>query len=434
MKSIKNLLLNPLMSGSAIMIIGSNLANFFNYIYHFIMGRLLGPAHYGELAALFSLVALIGMIPNSFGLVIVKQVSSAKNKQEVSNFINWFNIRIIISSLVLFFILLLFTPIIGSFLKIENKLYIVAVSALFIFGLSALFYKSVLQGLLSFRNMVLTSLVEILIKVILGTILVYLGFSVGGALVGLVVSGIFGWLIARFFIKDYLNERLKNIPDLRSIFLFSIPVLIQSVSLTSLFSTDLVLVKHFFSSYDTGIYASLSSLGRIIFFGAGPIGAVMFPLVAKKQSMKEDYNRIFLYSFLLTGALAVVVLFFYWLLPEVAIRMLYGKLYIEGASLLVLFAIFMSLYTLGSLVISFQLSINNTSVVILPALAAMLQFAGIWFFHNSLYQVIMVSIVISALLLLMLFVYFAYVKSKTDVSYSAFLQAGKNNSQRPKKN
>ncbi len=77
-KYFKQLITNPLFSGSAIMIFGSNFVSFINYLFHLVMGRMLGPASYGELAALIALIGLLGMIPASMSLVIVKYVSSAK--------------------------------------------------------------------------------------------------------------------------------------------------------------------------------------------------------------------------------------------------------------------------------------------------------------------------------------------------------------------
>ena len=39
---------------------------------------------------------------------------------------------------------------------------------------------------------------------------------------------------------------------------------IQALAFTSFFTTDLILVKHFFPPFEAGIYAALSTLGKII--------------------------------------------------------------------------------------------------------------------------------------------------------------------------
>src|SRR3989344_3191324 len=73
--------LHPLFSGSALMFIGVNLANFIAYLYHLIFGRILGPSSYGELATVISVIA-IGTSAFSFlGLVTVKFTASASKDE-----------------------------------------------------------------------------------------------------------------------------------------------------------------------------------------------------------------------------------------------------------------------------------------------------------------------------------------------------------------
>ena len=53
----------------------------------------------------------------------------------------------------------------------------------------------------------------------------------------------------------------------------------------------LILVKHFFSPHDAGIYAGLSLIGRVIFFFSAPIASVMFPVIVQKYARKENYEN-----------------------------------------------------------------------------------------------------------------------------------------------
>lgn len=81
---IKNLLKHPLFSGSFVMIAGSMAINVVNYIYHLLMGRILGPVDYGTLASVYSLLYIVTIIPTSASVSIVKFISSAKDKREVN--------------------------------------------------------------------------------------------------------------------------------------------------------------------------------------------------------------------------------------------------------------------------------------------------------------------------------------------------------------
>lgn len=384
------------------MIVGSNAVNVLSYLYNLIIGRLLGPASYGEVAALFSLIGLIGMIPFSLGLAIIKFISSAKTREEIDSSIKWLNKRILIFSVVIVALIIISSPFLGPFIKIDNNFLIVIISLSFLFSIGSFFYKSVLQGILKFKESVIATFVETFSKLVLSAALVYLGFGVMGAILGYIIATFIGWILSRFFVGDIRGNAIKKEPDIKPLLLFCIPILIQSFAMTSLYSTDLVLVKHYFSSHDTGIYAALSYLGRVIFFGCGPIASVMFPLVAQRQSQKKNYQKIFLYSLGGTALLGLCVLLVYWLFPSLAVSLLYGSLYLQASSLLIWFGISMFLYTLSTLLINFQLSLGNTKVVVFPSLAAIAQVLGITLFHSTLFVVIEVLILDNFLLLLSL--------------------------------
>jgi O-antigen/teichoic acid export membrane protein len=274
-------------------------------------------------------------------------------------------------------------------------------------------------------------------KLILAIVLVLLGFGVIGALTALFVGVFFGWLISRKFIEKYILKQTVQQPNLRPIVIYSIPVIFQFLTITSLYSSDVVLVKHFFSSHEAGIYAAVSTMGRIIFFGASPITAVMFPLVSSKYSKGQTYKKVFILSLSMTTAVALSVLFVYLLLPGLSIKLLYGAKYLEAKPLLLMFGIFSSLLTIANLMINYYLSLGRVKVIILSVIAAVLQIVGIIFYHESLTEVITLSIIITTLLVASLFVYFAYenyLESKISLRHSSGLQKRENNSQRFKDN
>lgn len=391
------------------MIIGSNTINFLNYIYHFVIGRMLGPSGYGELVSLISVIGIFGTIPASLGLVIIKYVSAAKTKEEIDNLVGWIKRRTFQISLLIFICLAILSPAVASFLHINRIDYLILIAISYLFSLSSGFNRSILQGLLRFKEMIFSILAESSFKLMLSVLLVYLGFFVGGAIFAFTVACIVGWFLTSVYLRKYDTENTSQPKNIQSLIFFTFPVLIQTISLTSIYLADVILVKHFFSSLDTGMYGSLSNLGKVIFYGASPISAVMFPLVSKRHSFGEDYYKIFLYSFGLTSVFAIFITLFYFLLPELAINILYGSDYLAAKGLLVWFGIFMSLFTLSSLVINFCLSLGKVKVISLPLLAAVAQILGIWLFHSNLLMVIIVSIIITALLLVSLLIYSAYI-------------------------
>ena len=402
---VKHILDHPLFSGSLIMVAGSNLINLINYAYHLIMGRILGPPAYGELAALFSLLGLLGVVAVALNLVVVKYISSTPDDKERSGLIKWFDTQTLKITLIFFVITALLAPFIAGFLNLSSTFSIILVALAVVFILLTTVNRSALQGLLLFRQSMTIFLVEHGLKLLIGVTLVALGFSVGGAMLGFVLAAILSWVTAKKLLPAKFRGGQTVLLDLKPVLSYALPVLLQSVAVTSLYSTDLVLVKHFFSSGEAGLYAALSNLGKIIFFAAGPISTVMFPIVSKRQSQGEGFLKLFIYSLFATAVVAVGILLIFELFPERAITLLYGKLYIDAAGLLIYFGLFMTLFTLSSLLINFHLSLKRVRVVIFPLLAAIFQAVGIWSFHESLLSVIIVSIITNVLLLVSLSFY-----------------------------
>lgn len=406
---LKKIFNNQLLTGSLIVFIGSNLVNVLNYFYHLFMGRLLGPANYGELVSIFSLTGLLMMIPGSANLTITKFVSANKTDKDTQAVINWFYKKSYYLALILVAVTVVLLPIIGTFLNINMSWSLFMIPFLILFGIPTLFNRAILQGLLKFNQSIVSVIGENLIKLVLGIGLVLLGWSLTGAILGVLSSAALGWILSLLFLNKFRIKDAgeRDIP-LKEIYKYTVPILLQSVAATSLISTDIILVKHFFSPVDAGLYAALSTLGKVIFFCSGPIGTVMFPLVSKRSSRKENFYQVFLLSLVLTGIISFVILTGYFFVPQIAITMLYGSSYLGVSGNLVWFGVFITFYTLSSLITSFFLSLGKTWVVILTLVSGLCQICGIWFFHNSLSDVITVSIISSGLLFISLCIYLIY--------------------------
>lgn len=407
-KKIKQLLANPLLSGSLVMVIGINANNFLNYLYHFVIGHLLGPADYGKVAALVSFVALVGVIPLSLGPTVVKFISAAKNRQEINDLVDWFSKKSLIISSIVVLAIIIASPFVSSLLKVNSILQVIIIGSGIFFGLPTMINRSVLQGVLKFKELVVNIIVESGLKLIIGAILILIGFQVTGAVLAIFISVCITWFLSRIFIKEYIgNGVLSRTPQV-NILKYSLPILIHSLATASFFSSDLILVRYFFPEHASGIYASLSNLGKVILFGAGPIASVMFPLISKRKSEGGKYYQVFFYSLLLTSLISFMVIAAYSLFPKAIILILYGSSFSEAIYLLPKFSIFSGLLAIGALFINFHLSLGQTKVVIISFIAAILQISGILFYHQNLEMVINVSIVVSASMLVMLFLYFIF--------------------------
>jgi len=392
------------------MFLGTTVANFGSYLYHLLMGRMLGPRDYGILTSLISLVSIFSVFSGTFSTTLVKFTTRYKAKNNYHLVYRLFtrsSVLFLFFGSFVFYFFALAKDEISAFLNLEEPSLIFLVGVFMLINFLLLANESFLRAFLKFRFISLNSILNVSLKLLLGVILVKLGFSVFGAFGAFIIAYFVVYLLSFIplrFLWQYKNSHKKI--SWKTIFLYGVPVLVSSLGLISLYSTDIILVKHFFSSYEAGLYGALSTLGRIVFFASSIIPTVMFPLVSESFERGKNYRLFFIQSFALVGVISSGVTVIYFLFPKLMIRLLYGSSYLSVSKYLGFFAIFMVFYSLSSLITNFFLSVRKVRVSLLPFSAALAQIFLIWFFHQNLFQVIKVSILVSALLFFSLLIYY----------------------------
>ena len=79
---IKKFLQHPLILGTLIITVSTNLLNVFSYIFQYIMLRALTPDHFKLLFNLFSLMAIITVFSGVMSQVAIKTTSKLKAHQD----------------------------------------------------------------------------------------------------------------------------------------------------------------------------------------------------------------------------------------------------------------------------------------------------------------------------------------------------------------
>lgn len=409
---------SPLVAGSLVLFTGTGFASLANYLYHLLMGRMLGPSVYGELESVIAVLYLLIILSTTLALVTAKFTADLKGKNNspgIKYLFSYFTPRLILWGGIISLLLILISPLVGSFLHLKTVIPLVLGSLYFFTCLPLAFNRGILQGMLKFKEMAATTICENGLKLIIAVILVWGGFRLNGAVASLFLSGLIAWA---FTVKTlaFLRKVLPQATNLnrQRIFHFAIPALINNLAFTSLYTTDVILVKHFFNSYEAGWYAALAVLGKIIFFAASPITAVMFPLVSNHKSQNKNYRHLLFGSLALVFLICLGAELIYWFFPQLMVRIMFGNDYLPISPLLAWMGAFISFYSLAFLVTNFFLSADKTGVVFLPVIAGLAQVIFIGLFHQTLQQVIIVSTAVSGLLLGSLILFYWHDYSKTS--------------------
>lgn len=291
---------NPYIKGGLLVTISAYLANFINYLFHFLLGRFTGPVGYGEITTLYSYISLTTVPVTIFSTYLIQKISSYKaNKLGYAYNLEKFFITKIKRWSILIIIFLLISPFLST---ITNLSYGVSITLIpfIVFIFISFFYQSAFQGLKLFGIFAFFSLLTPIIKLI--SILPTISGNVSINMVAQLqlilqyLSLVFFIYLFRHKVKSYPNLRSKPIKS-RIIAITKKPDFILTLfsvfGITALYSIDLILVKKFFSSENSGLFNSWNLFGKIILYLVGPIVTVSFVYFSDNISRAKK-NR-FLY-------------------------------------------------------------------------------------------------------------------------------------------
>nr|WP_297784848.1 oligosaccharide flippase family protein [uncultured Allomuricauda sp.] len=382
------------------------LVNGGNYIYNLLLGRILGPKAFADAALLVTLLLVLSFLGMTFQLVTAKFVAMLSSNQwdAFRNRIGFFALLIgCLLGAVVFFS----APTLQNVLRTENA----SMFRVFALGVPVYFVMSVnrgqYQGEESFAKLSISYQLEMWGR--LGITL--LAFLVIRDHFGALVSfGILASLALGLFpLKKLRFTKIEKGPiDLEWSKVRTFMLITAGYELTQIIinNSDIILVKHFFSPEEAGLYASLALIGRVVYFVAWMFVMLLLPTVVRfKKEGKPTKQVLFKYVGYI-GALSAIIVGACLVFPKMIITLLFGEAYISMSSLLWQYALATSMFSIANIFTYYFLSLDHYRPIWFSALAGLVQIALILFLHSSLAIVVQAQILVMTALLVFQFLYF----------------------------
>lgn len=412
LNSLKN---NSLIKNSAIFFTGVMAFNILNYIYHLAMSRMLSVQDFGELESLFSIIYLVLVPATALMTVAMKYISlyrAENNLAKASVFLKKFNKRLLgIGALIILFSIAFSQPI-ADFLKLNSFWPVILMGGMVVFSMLAYLGQGVLQGWQKFKGISIALIIYGILKVALAILLVWLSLGVSGAVGGMMLATVIFYFMVIYLLKFLFVRQSEKTIERQQILQYCLPVFITLLSVTALYSMDMMLVKHFFDAETAGNYGALAVLGKIIFFATAPLIGVMFPMVSESHHLKGDYRKILKQSFGLFCLVGLTPVVLYFLLPKIAITLLVGSKFLIVAPYLGWLGLAIFFVSLINFFANFFLSVQKTGFVYFTLIGALALITLINFYHQNLWQIIWVMNGVMVGTCLLLFGYFLKIKNK----------------------
>jgi O-antigen/teichoic acid export membrane protein len=399
---------SQLLGGSLTLLAGSGLVGVTNLIYNVVTARLLGPAGFAHATAVYTILMLMSGITLSFQVVCAKYVAKTTSPEERAGVFATLHQRSWIAGVVIGLLLFLFEQPLAAYLNLPDAtlLTMLAVGTAFYVPLGV--RRGYIQGIHAFGPLAVNFMLEGLVRLGGAFLLIELGMGVKGAVLASVLAVVVAYFAALPSPLASLSLRGIQISfgeGLQAIVFFSGQTVINNF--------DIVLVKHFFPPAEAGFYAAIALVGRLVNMCAWSVVNTMFPVSArasnKTGSDEPEGSPVLFTSLLLVFLILSVLILCLWLVPSFLWKTLFGAHFDLGnygalAPLLILYAITAGIYSLSSVIITYEMSrkIANTSWLQLAFSGAMA--LGIYILHQTLHQVIMIQLVLMVVLLFVLIV------------------------------
>jgi O-antigen/teichoic acid export membrane protein len=384
-----------LLAGSAILFASMTIVNAGNYLFNLILGRWLGPAAFADLSLIVTLFLIVTFVTSTLQLIAAKfsaVYSTSGNQVRLAGLRHWLGGWAWVIGAGLLILVSLGAPLWMEFFQTQSLwpfiLFAIGIPIYFAQGVD----RGILQGQIRFGVLALSYQAEMWVRLIIAMILVGLGWSVNGAVVGLTVSFGAAWLVARKAGVGLPRCEPFDLSERRTAIAFAGPVSAALVGQILINNSDILIVKHFFAPEPAGQYAALALIGRIVFFATWSVVTTLFPIVAQKQQKGEPHRHLLGVSLGLVAGVSAIIIAASLIVPELIVNVLFGSAYFSIAPLLWLYAIATTLYALANVVINYRLSAGNGGGSWLAVGGGLAQVIGLWFFHADLQQVVMTQI------------------------------------------
>ena len=386
---------NQFTKNNIIFFCGSAAVAFLNYLYHPVLSRLMAVEDFGEVQALISIYLQLGIILTVFGYIVVNIVSNDGRDDKKTEFVLKLEEIAYFLTFAVSFVIIIFSNNLKNYLNFHSFYPFIALALLLITTVPLTFRTSYLQAKHLFWSLSLTGMLFSGGKLLFAVLLVWFGLKSFGAIAGLVIANgvalfyvikktkisILGSLsvfkkVFRTAISDQMKKELK----------YGIFIFIILISMTLLYTADVVIVRLYLPSTEAGLYSGVAVIARIIFFATASVSGVLLPSV--KLSKSKENNKLLKMAlfavFLIGGTLLIIFSFF----PEIIINLLISSKYEAYSGILPRASLFLFLSSIANILFTYCIALRKYFAAYIAGFGVFIVFVLSLLNHASAFAIV----------------------------------------------
>jgi O-antigen/teichoic acid export membrane protein len=358
------------------------------FAFHALASRRLGVDSYGALYALISLYGLAGLPVAIFAPVITKysaEFAALHDDRHMRGLIGLI-VRAfgIVGAIYVVAAVALAGPL-AAFLHVAAwEIPIVGVMSAV--GIVSGTMRSISQGVHAYGAYAVATAGEGVMKVLALALFSIVGLTTFGAtgafLCGMIAGGI---LIALPLLHRYRGvESAAILLDWRRIFATIVGATVLTLTMTCMGFADVLIVKHFFTGEQAGIYSAASLCGKILLYFVGFVPAVLIPQATHRHARGERTRQILWAAVGFIAVVSILGVCAYNIAGYVVLHALVGNAFNAALPLLPTYAAAMAALAMTSSLASYGISTHRLWFVVPLLLATCATLLTIVFYHPSL--------------------------------------------------
>ncbi|MFN2450541.1 MAG: oligosaccharide flippase family protein [Candidatus Baltobacteraceae bacterium] len=397
---IRQALRSDFVRHSAIVFGAAMLGNIFNYAFNFALSRRLGVEGFATLSSLVSFLMILSIPTSVLSLVVVKYTAiyhaaedAARVRRLSQLVLQWSGV----GAAGLFLVAALLRAPIASFLRIEDLPLIVLTMAIIAVGVVTAGLRSVLQGEQDFVRYSVSTIMEIGIKVAIAVALVYAGFGVRGAMLGWIIGSACAlvYTVWAALVKhgSHADGRCPLDLDVRRLVQTTAGVGLATGFLTLISFLDVVLVKHYFSAHQAGLYAAANLTGKVVLFVVAFVPAVVLPKAVAKTACDDDPVPLLLQAGSITLVMSGAALAVFGIFSSQVVRVIAGRDFVAAAQYVLQYDLAMCLLAVLTLLVNYRIGVHRFGFLYALGFVLAAEIGAIAVFHRTLWDVIHILLI-----------------------------------------
>jgi glycosyltransferase involved in cell wall biosynthesis/O-antigen/teichoic acid export membrane protein len=378
--------------GSAGFLIGAIMTgNVLNFLFNAILGRELSLEQ-------FSILTLVSSLWFILSILLITITSTTNNRTAylltkrgpatARGFRKFMSSKITLIASILSLIWVLLIPTLsGVFHTSDYWLFIVMAPTIYL-GMKAANNRGYFQGTLGFFRAGCILLAESVSKLAFAYMFIQLGL-VQYAYLSIPLS-----IAVAFALSALLTIRIEQLPVAASGHSFPKKLIaatfLTTFSSVAFLSVDLLLTRHFLSPIDSGIYALLSLVGKMVFFLGSLLNVLILTLASREAGLNKNTTLSFYSIILVNIGLLFVTYLGFGVFGGQFIPLLFGGKSLEMTRFLPVYVAGISLFTIANSVSTYHLAKQQFVFSYNSIVATILMTVGIYVWHENIEQVVWV--------------------------------------------